>query len=93
MPSVLKTEGAQVLEALALDEEPGDPDEDETLPDPMFIGSAEQLIQAFRDAAFVAGSATPKRKAPPAEEVRSMARVRGDAVLLVRAITHSTTHL
>lgn len=65
-----------MLEALALNEDPGAQEPDKTLPDPIFISAAEQQIQAFRDATFVAGAIMPragvKRKVPALDtEVRS----------------------
>lgn len=58
----------KVLEALALNEEPGPQQEDATLPDSAFISAAEQEIQAFRDTTFVTAAVMPKagakRKAP-----------------------------
>lgn len=71
-----------MLEALALDEEPGAQEPDETLPDPAIISAAVQEIQAFREATFVVGAVMPKagakRKAPPAldAEVRCQLPVR-----------------
>ena len=59
---------SKVLEALALNEEPGPQQEDATLPDSAFISAAEQQIQAFRDATFIIAAIMPKagakRKAP-----------------------------